>query len=245
MNLIERNQIFQKYKNISSLINGFQKSFFDKDYDSTEDEMFDALKLGAEKNHESGFSLMINHKEINSYPKVLFEKLKTLLEVLNTDKLILISHLKIDFFGNLEHDYEKVINAYTELSKITNSKTYKETIETSVSEIEKLVEIFFWLERCDASIPEYVFWHDTKERFCFYFCKYGNIHFINFTNEKLMTDTELINLGFIVNEDYDQFSLDGSIENRQLKWSDFEDENHNLNIIQRLTAVLRNWGFRV
>ena len=60
-----------------------------------------------------------------------------------------------------------------------------------------------------------------------------------------MTDTELINLGFIVNEDYDQFSLDGSIENRQLKWSDFEDENHNLNIIQRLTAVWRNWGFRL
>jgi hypothetical protein len=244
MKLIERNQIFETHKNIASLIKGFQKVFFDEEYDTENDEMFDALKLEAEKTNEASFNLMINHRDINSYPKELFEKLKALLEYLNTDKLILISHLKIDFFGNLEHDYEKVINAYKELSKITNSKTFKETIETSVSEIENLVEIFFWLERCDASIPEYIFWHDTKERFCFYLCKYGNIHFVDFTNGKLITDDELKKIGFIVNEDYDQFSIDGRIENRQLKWSDFEDENSNLNIIQRLTAVLRNWGFK-
>jgi hypothetical protein len=222
MKLIERNQIFEQQKNISSLIKGFQKSFFDEDFDKVDDEMFDAILLETQKKKNSEFSLMLNHLDINSYPKVLAEKLKELLAFLKTEKLTLISHLKLDFYGNLDHDYEKVINAYSKLSKITNSKTYKEALESEIEEINNLVEIFFWLERCDASIPEYVFWNDSKDRFCFYFCKYGNIHFIDFTNGNLITETELENFGFIVNEDYDQFSENGIIENRQININGFE-----------------------
>jgi hypothetical protein len=222
MKLIERSQIFIQQKNISSLIKGFQESFFDEEFDKVDDEMFDAISLKIEKVKNTGFIIMLNHNDINSYPKELAKKLKELLTHLKTEKLTLISHLKLDFYGNLEHDYEKVISAYSKLSKITNSKTYKEAIESEISEIESLVEIFFWLERCDASIPEYVFWADSKERFCFYFCKYGNIHFVDFTNGNLITENELEKLHFIVNEDYDQFSEDGIIENRQINLKDFE-----------------------
>jgi len=216
MKFIEREQIFLTHKNISSLIKEFQTIFFDENVEENDFEMFDALTLKTEETTRKGFSLMINHKEIDSYSKALTNKLKALLGHLNTEKLILISHFKIDFFGNLKHDYEKVINAYETLSIITKSKTFKETIETKVSEINNLVEIFFWLERCDPSTPEYLFWTDTKERFCFYFCKYGNIHFIDFTNGNLISEKELASLGFIVNEDYDQFTENGIIENRQL-----------------------------
>ena len=225
MELIDRNQIFKKHKNIPSLIKELQQSLFNAEFvevHEVDEEMFDAISLENEKVKYSGFSIMLNHPEINSYPKELADKLIELLKFLNTEKLILISHLKLDFFGNLEHDYVKVINAYSELSKITNSKTYKEAIEIEISEVESFVEIFFWLERCDASIPEYVFWTDSKERFCFYFCKYGNIHFVDFTNGNLISEKELEKLHFIVNEDYDQFSEDGIIENRQINIKNFE-----------------------
>ena len=216
MELIERNQIFRKLKNIPSLIKEIQQSFLDEEFENIDDEMFDAISLENEKVKYSSFSIMLNHSDINSYAKELAVKLIDLLKFLKTEKLILITHLKLDFFGNLEHDYFKVINAYSELSKITNSKTYKETIETIILEIESLVEIFFWLERCDASIPEYVFWADSNERFCFYFCKYGNIHFVDFTNGNLISEKDLEKLNFIVNQDYDQFSDNGIIENRKI-----------------------------
>ncbi len=220
MKLLKRNQIFKQHKNITSLIKAFQEGFFDKEFDNVEDEMFDAILLENEKVKHSGFSLMINHLEIESYPKELAKNLKKLLKHLETERLILISHLKLDLFGNLEHNYEKINSAYFKLSKITNSKTYKETIECEIEEIDSLVEIFFWLERYDASIPEYVFWSDSKERFCFYFCKYGNIHFVDFTDGNLISESELKSLGFKVNEDFDQFSENVRIEDRQIKMDD-------------------------
>lgn len=217
MKLIERRVIFETYKNIAGLIKSFQKRSFDEEYDAADDEMFDALKLDVDNRKSTGFVLMIQHKDIYSYTKRLSEKLVALSRYLRVDKFILISHFKIDFFGNVEHDYEKVINAYSLLSAITNSTSFKEAIEARVSDIENLVEIFFWLERCDASIPEYIFWLDENERFCFYFCKYGNVHFVDFTNGKLISKRALIELGFLVDEDYDQFSENGIIENRQMK----------------------------
>jgi hypothetical protein len=72
---------------------------------------------------------------------------------LKTEKLTLISHLKLDFYGNLEHDYEKVISAYSKLSKITNSKTYREAIESEISEIESMVS----LKNIDDGIHYYSF----------------------------------------------------------------------------------------
>jgi hypothetical protein len=84
-------------------------------------------------------------------------------------------------------------------------KTYKEALESEMEEID-LVEIFFWLKKDVIQIFLNMFWTDTKDDFVFYFfCKYGNIHFIDFTNGNLITETELENFGFIVNEDYDQF----------------------------------------
>lgn len=50
MKLIERKKIFETYNNIPSLIKGFQKAFFDEEYDSLEDEMFDALNFKSKKN---------------------------------------------------------------------------------------------------------------------------------------------------------------------------------------------------
>jgi hypothetical protein len=247
MQLIERKQVFESQKNIAKLIRSYQKDFFDEGEDSLEDEMFDLMKLNFEEVECENFVVEINHSELENYPKILTEKLIKLFEFLKAKDFVIISHLKLEFFSNLEHDFEKVINSYEKLGEITKSKSYKEAISINVKELEQTIEIFFWLNRCDASIPEFIFWTDLEERFCFSICKYGKLHFTDFTNGNLISNEKLKEFGFNKLEErcYDQFSEDCVIENRQLKWSDFEEEKNNSSIIQQLTAkVLRNWGFR-
>jgi len=214
MKVINRNEVFQNYLGIRKLISNFQNAFFDEEYDSKEDEMFDAVYFETEIETEN-FSVRVPNNNLEKHPEKLTEKIKNLLDFLNVNELIIISHLKLDFFGNLEHDFPKVVNAYKKLSEYLPNKSFKEAIELNKSEIADFVEILFWLERCDPSIPEYVFWFDKKEKFCFYFCKYGNIHFIDLTNGNLITHNELTNIGFEL-DDEDQFEQN-AIEGRQIK----------------------------
>ncbi|MCA4782689.1 hypothetical protein IF125_10530 [Empedobacter stercoris] len=214
MKVINRNNIFQNYLEIRKLISNFQNAFFDEEYDSKEDEIFDALSF-ENKIETENFSVRVPNNNLENHPDKLTEKIKSLLDFLNVKELIIISHLKLDFFGNLEHDFPKVINAYKKLSEYLPNKSFKEAIELDKSEIANFVEIFFWLERCDASIPEYVFWFDKDEKFCFYLCKYGNIHFIDLTKGNLIPENELKNLGFEL-DDENQFEKN-AIEGRQIK----------------------------
>lgn len=215
MKAINRNEIFQNYTKIRTYISKFQNEFYDEDCVSEEDmEIFDALKFNHNIEIES-FTVRVPNKNLEKHSEKLTEKIGQLLDFLKTNQLIIISHLKLNFFGNLENDYPKVINAYQKLSKYFPDKNFKESIELDKSEIKDFVEIFFWLERCDPSIPEFVFWFDKNEKFCFYFCKYGNIHIIDLTNGNLISDEELKNLGFEL-DDEDQLEQN-AIEGRQIK----------------------------
>src|SRR5690606_41505934 len=160
-------------------------------------------------------TIRLPNNNLDNHTEKLIEKIISLHDFLNVKELIIISHLKLDFFGNLEHDFPKVINDYKKLSEYLPNKSFKEAIELDKSEIGNFVEIFFWLERCDPSIPEYVFWFDKNEKFCFYLCKYVNIHFIDLTKGNLITENELKNLGFDL-DDEDQFEQN-AIDRRQIK----------------------------
>jgi hypothetical protein len=207
MILIERKKIFQTYNNITSLIKGFQKAFFDEENDSLEDEMFDALNFEPKKASNSSFNLSVNHNILDTFPEQLSERINGLFDLLNVEQFIIISHLKLDLFGNTDHNYDKVKNSYEQLKKITISESYKEAILADKKDLPKLIDILFWLERCDGGIPEYIFWFDTNERFCFHLCQYGKIHIIDFTNGNLINKEQLAELKFEILEDkcYDQF----------------------------------------
>ena len=214
MKAINRKDIFEKHPKIKALISDFQSAFFDNDYDSKEDEMFDALNFENEIETEN-FCIRVPNKDLEKHAEKLSKKLRELTKFLKADDLIIISHLKLDYFGNLEHDFPNVINAYKKFEEYFPTKSFKEAIEINQSEIADFVEILFWLERCDPSIPEYVFWFDKNEKFCFYFCKYGNIHIIDLTNGNLITDEDVLKLGFEL-DDFDQFEQN-AIEGRQIK----------------------------
>jgi hypothetical protein len=199
MKLITRNQVFEKQNNIAKLIRSFQKDFFDEEIDESELEMFDILEFELDEVEYESFIIEINHSELETYTKHITEKLMQLLKYLNVKELNIISHLKLDFYLNSEHiEYEKVLNCYKKLNEITNSEKYDEAISVETSEIETLVEIFFWIERCNGGCPEFIFWSDIENRFCFYFCKYGKLHFIDFTNGNLISTEHLKKIGFNV-----------------------------------------------
>lgn len=214
MKEFKRQDIFTKFKKIRTLISDFQNSFFDEDFDSKDDEMFDALLFEHEIETEN-FVVIVPSKNLDEHAEKLTEILKKLLKHLKVENLLVISHLKLDFFGNLDNDYQKVVESYEKLNEYFPAKTFKEAFEIKCNEIDDFVSIFFWLERCDPSIPEYVFWFDTDERFCFFFNKYGNVHFIDLTNGKLINDNDLEKLGFKIGN-YDQFNQN-AIEGRQIK----------------------------
>ncbi len=194
MKLIKRKEVFEKHKNILSWINCFQKACFDEEYDEINNEMFDVLRFETKQIKNNSFILSFNHNKINSFSEELAQKLILLFEFLNVKELILMSHLKVNFFGNIEHDNENVINSYSELKKITLTQSYSEAIVVTIAELPKLIEIFFYLQKCDASSPEYIFWFDINENFCFHLCQYGNIHFTDFTNGQLISERQCLDL---------------------------------------------------
>ena len=177
------------------------------------------LILSQKKTSNSSFNLGINHSVLETFPKKLSERINSLFDFLNVEQFIIISHLKLDLFGNTEHDYDKVKNAYEQLKKMIVSESYKEAILADRKDLPKLIDILFWLERCDGSIPEYIFWFDTNERFCFHLCKYGKIHFIDFTNGDLISKEKLAELEFEILEGScsEQFTEENKIENRKIK----------------------------
>lgn len=196
MKLISRNLIFDNHKNITKLIRSFQKDFFDEEYDDVEDEIFDILKFEPGESMYESFILETNHIELNTYPKNLSEILTKFLEYLNVEEMIIISHLKLDFYLGIEHiENEEILNRYKKLKQITLSEKYEEAIIFERNEIENLIDIFFWINEGNQG-SEFIFWVDVKEKFCFYLCKYGKLHFIDFTNGNLISEENLKYLGF-------------------------------------------------
>ena len=197
MKLISRNQVFENHKNIAKLIRSFQKDFFDEDYDDPDDEMFDILEFELDEIDYESFIIEINHNTIETYTENLAKKLTKLLEYLKVKEMIIISHLKLDFYLGIEHieDNEEILKRYKKLNEITKSKEYKEAITFEISEVANLIDTFFWINEGNQG-SEFIFWTDLNEQFCFYLCKYGKLHFIDFTNGNLVSSKNLKNMGF-------------------------------------------------
>ena len=140
------------------------------------------------------------------------------MHVIGMDRMFVIAHLKMNFFGNLDNKYKPLVNAYEKLKRITGTVQYDEGWTIDVSDLPSMIEIAFWIERCDPSAPEYVFFFDSAGRLSFHLCKYGNVHVEEFET-KLITDFILNKTGWYTIEgtEYDKFSADGRIAGRQLK----------------------------
>lgn len=225
--LVSRSEIVKTKRIIGSELTKMQKAFYDEDTlqyykDHNQEhlywEQFDCLKN--EEINYSTFNKIIGlgHSNINTFTTKLTEKLTELFKTINATDFIIISHLKLDFFGNRNNKFKPLKNAYKKLEEIVSDHTFKEAFVFDLNTLPDFIEILFWTTRCDPSIAEYIFLFDDKEQIQINLCKYGNLHLTEFNKEQL-TETKLKTLGWsiIEGQEFDSFSDDQKIQGRQIK----------------------------
>jgi hypothetical protein len=194
--LLNRTEIF-KHNNMLSEIQSLQNSMYedeDEYFETQEDKaafltQFDCRSLSSTKVDQFYKVITIHNTDLEMQAAKLCTYLLPLLQSLEVVELHIIAHLKMNLMGaNLKHKYAPVKNASANLKKIVQTDHYQEAIKISIGELPQFIDIFFWLERCDASIPEFVFFHDSLDRFCFSLCKNGNVHFTEFEKENTTKD---------------------------------------------------------
>lgn len=224
--LITRKEITQSKPIIGSEITKLQKSFFDEgllqEYkqDGEEQlywEMFDCVNDAATDYKTHHNIIGIEHADINSYTTVLSNKLKKLFQAIGEDEVYILSHLKLDLFGNRNNQFKPLAKAYKKLEAITGQTSYKEAFHININQLQQFIDIIFWLIRCDPGVPEYIFFFAANEKLEMFLCKYGNIHLTEIGNAQL-TKEQLTAMGWQVIDgpEYDRFSNDGAIEGRQI-----------------------------
>lgn len=225
--LTTRKEIVEAKKIIGSELTEMQKAVFDEDIlqyykDDNEEhlyrEMFDFFehKLCEYKAFYKVISL--EYSDIITFTKVLTGKLIELFNLLDVKEFYIISHLKLDFFGNRDNKFKPLVKSYKQLEKVVGQKTYKEAFAFELVDLSNFIEVLFWLTRCDPSIAEFIFLFDKSEKVQIRLCKYGNVHLAEYGNEQL-TDDLLISLGWTIidGQEFDNFSVDGKIEGRRIK----------------------------
>lgn len=170
--LAERKELLKNKTIIKSELNKIQKAFYDEDNlieykESNEEklylEAFDFLNSET-INYETYHKVIgVECSDIKCFTEVLSSKLIDLFRFMNIKKLFLISHLKLDFFGNRENDFQPLINSYNLLENIVEQKTYQEAFCFDLEDLPNFIEILFWISRCDPSAPEYIFIFDESE----------------------------------------------------------------------------------
>lgn len=222
---IKRTTVFELHKNIAEEISGIQRALHDesyvfenKDEQREYDELFDAKNLSKIEIKRYYKVISFHHSDLNTFTEKLYEKVSSILLDLEITNLIIISHYKINLFGNLNIKYKPLQNAYKQLHSFTDSYEYKDAFKIDLKDLAVFLNIAFWIERIDASGPEYIFFCDEQNRLAFFICKDGNIHTTEFENEMLTQKILAKNDWHEILENcHDKFSNDGKIRARKIK----------------------------
>lgn len=225
--LLDRKIVFKKYKKIASKISEMQGAFYDEDYlkkfcKTKKDKdkylsLFDIKDLKLPNVEKTYKTISFDYDDIKTFTKALSDRLKKLLQQLNVKKLVVVAHYKMPFVGNTDNKYPPLQKAFRKLESITNEIKYENAFETDLETLFDLVDVAFWIERCDPSGPEFIFFHDIKEKLSFNICQYGSVHITEYERKRLTKKTLEQNGCYLVNGCFDRFSSDGRIKGRRLK----------------------------
>ncbi|MEJ2905181.1 hypothetical protein WAE58_22235 [Pedobacter panaciterrae] len=220
--LITRKLVFDTYKIITSKIVEIQKSMLDDDplFEDGDDgkwymEMHDAIDIPPHDIRSYYSIISFDHTDITTFTIALSEKLTSLLIKLNVSDLIVISDLKLSFVGNSDNKYPPFQKATQKFNAITKDLEYDEAFKISLIDLPTFIEIIFWIERCDARAPEFIYFCDADEKIAFYLCKSGSIHIIEYANKILSDDLiESLEMHLINGYCEEKFSSSSKIEGR-------------------------------
>lgn len=222
---IDRNIILERHENIASQISGMQRAFYDEDdlnSCETDEEKkeylssYDAVNIYKDSKKSFNNTISFDYSDIETFTKVLTQNLTKLLSEFKIEKLIIITHFKMNFFGNLKIKHKHLKSAYDNLSKIVGCSSYEEAFKIDIEDLFNFIDSFFWMERIDGSAPEYIYFFDEKERLGFNLCRHGKVHTIEFDRE-ILTPKVLNKYGWEnVNDCSDTFN-EIKIKGRKIK----------------------------
>jgi len=220
--LITRQEVFAKHPHITSEIAAMQRDFYDDDcFENEQDlaayrDMFDARHMHVSKPERWYSVITLKHADISTYVEVLSEKLLKLLRKFGIRNLLMLGHYKMAFFGNRDNNHLPLQNAVKQFYKLTGSSNYNEAIKFDVDYLPLLLDIAFWIGRCDARAPEFIYFHDHDEKLAFYLCKYGALHLVEFNKKAFSLDlTAEEGWQFVRGSCKEQFSESSKIEGRK------------------------------
>ncbi|MES2454916.1 MAG: hypothetical protein V4594_05235 [Bacteroidota bacterium] len=224
--LVTRNFIFKNFTAITSEINEIQTSMFDDDpeYFLEDDDrqwyydMYDAVDVKPEKIKKYYDVVSFDHPEIATFTPELGNKVINLLIQLGIEEVIMIGHIKLDFIGSPENKYKPLQKAIKSFVRLTGDIKYNEALIANMSSLPALIDIAFWLGRCDCSCPEYIYFADVKDRIAFYLCKSGGMHIIQFDCDIVSDEIiEGLDMYFVKGGCEERFSGSSKIEGRMSK----------------------------
>ena len=220
---ITRQFVFDNYQAITSVIIDIQKAMFESDalFEDGDDgkwynEMHDAINISFKDVKKYYNTISFDHSDINTFTNVLSDKLIKLLTKLDVSDLIIISHKKLNFIGNPNNKYNPFQKAIKKFKDVTQNLQYDEAFRVNLVDLPTLIEIAFWIERCDAGAPEYIYFSDVNEKLAFYICKLGGIHLIQYNQEIVFDElVESLGMHFVNQNCEEKFSADSKIEGRR------------------------------
>lgn len=205
MKTIDRAQVFRQYPMIRAHIRDFQGQFFDPEYNDPNDPMYDALSFEPQEPDYENIILMWRHEDIQAYVTDLTTELKAALSSLACTELVLMPMLRMDWFARAGLPDAELVRVRAWLRQIVGAPHYTEALSIPLEELEGMLDLVFWSARLDPDFPEHLFWVDNKERFCFFVCRYGNIHFLSLNKEFGINEQFWKERGWILGVDVDQF----------------------------------------
>jgi hypothetical protein len=223
---VTRDFIFENFNAITSEIIEIQTSMFDDDpaYFLKDDDrqwyydMHDAVSLEVKKIKKYYSVVSFDHSEIATFTAELSKKMVYLLNQLNVEEVIMIGDVKLEFVGNPDNKYMPFQKAIKSFAELTGDIKYDQALIVDMKSLPKLIDIAFWMERCDSSCPEFIYFADVKEQLAFYLCKSGGIHIIEFDCD-IVTDEIIEGLGmyFVNGRCEEKFSESSKIDGRMSK----------------------------
>ncbi len=191
---ILRQDIFKTNRNILSLIGELQNAMYqDDDFENEYEKLqyqtsFDVLNLQIESTEQFYSIIDFPHDNIDTYTSTLSKKLLHLLKKLHTKELYIVSGLKNNLTGAKRNKYKPLKDSVIRFEKLSGIENYDEAFELDLDDLPQCIETFFWLQRCDPSSPEFLYFVDKSDRFAFNICRYGNIHITEFEEELITTE---------------------------------------------------------
>lgn len=181
-----------RQKNLRALIGSLQQFIYtdwiertDSDREKTAlKEYFDCIDAGPTPRVFESFILAHPTNSLNHYPAALSRSFAKLLGLLGVENYYMIAHLPHQLMNKSSQNYAPLKRAYKILNTISPPDSRKHAFLINNQATEKLISSIFWIHRCDQSVPEYVFFAPDDDSFVMSVCKYGNLHFQAFTEER-------------------------------------------------------------